>query len=294
MTDGVRRNFLGSDYQSLLDALQRELTPPSTNNALADFLGRTGPLGPARPSGGLGGIFGLAGALAPPPQRNALADIFGTHPLPTIPAPSPSPTPTRRKVFFSFHYDDVCRTVQVRNAWRFRRGWSQPSDNFYDKSLWEKSRTENEEHLKRIIRRAMAGSTVTCVLAGSETWDRPYVRFEIAHSLFIKNGLFTVFIHDVRHPQKGTSWPGHNPLACMGLLLREDGKGRVVELVGSCWQYFELMKMPVPWPQWLSKPSVGRLYPLSHGATGYDYVRDNGYENLPQWAQAAADAAGRR
>lgn len=293
MTDGVRRNFLGGNYNALLSALERELTPPTGNRALADLLGRSGPLGTPRSPGGLGGAFGLSGALAPPSQRSALGDIFGTHPLPKLPAPSLTPVPVRRKVFFSFHYDDVCRTVQVRQSWRFRRGWAQPSDNFYDKSLWEKSRTESEAYLKGIIRRAMAGSTVTCVLAGSETWDRPYVRFEIAHSLFIKNGLFTVHVHDVQHPQKGTSWPGHNPLTCMGLLLREDGKGRVVELVGGTWQYFELMTMPVTWPRWLPKPSVGRLFALSDGAAAYDYVRDNGYENLPYWAQLAADAAGR-
>jgi hypothetical protein len=197
-------------------------------------------------------------------------------------------------VFFSFHYEDVCRTVQVRQSWRFRRGWNPPSENFYDKSLWESARTGNEKYLKNMIQRAMAGSTVTCVLAGSETWERPYVRFEIAHSLVIGNGLLTVFIHNVRHPQKGASRPGHNPLSCMGLELQTDGKGRVVEWLNGGWHHFNLMKAPVPWPRWLPKPAVGRLNALSVGAAVYDYVVNEGYVNLPQWAQYAADAAARR
>lgn len=286
--NGFRRNFLGSDYNSLLDALQRQTTPPLQPNILPEIFGQPGRL-PAQPTGGLDSLFGLAEALVkPPPRRNALQDVFGAQPLPTLPAE------VRRKLFFSFHYDDVRRTVQVRQSWRFRSGWSRPSDNFYDKSLWEKSRSENEAHLKSMIRRSMAGSTATCVLAGSNTSDRRYVRFEIAHSLFIKNGLFTVHIHNVRDPHTGTSWPGSNPLSCMGLLLREDGKGQVVELVNGAWRYFDLMTMPVSWPKWMPKPTIGYLYPLDIAAPAYDYVGNNGYENLPLWAQAAADAAGRR
>lgn len=291
MTDGVRRNFLGSDYQTLLDALQRDLSPPPSNNTLADFLGRSGPLGPTRPTGGLGGIFGLAGALAPPPPRNTLADIFGSHPLPRL--PEPAPAPVRRGVFFSFHYDDIRRTCIVRKSWKFRPGWSDPSDNFTDKSLWEKSRSESDECLRRLIRKGMVGSSVTCLLAGTDTWSRPYVRYEIAHSLFKKNGLLTVFIHNVNDPHDGYAVPGHNPLSHMGLELREDGKGRVCELVNGQWRHFDAMTMPVPWPQWLPKPRVGWLYPLSVGTLAYDYHFDRGHQNLPEWVQIAARAAGR-
>ncbi len=153
--------------------------------------------------------------------------------------------------------------------------------------------SEGEEALKRLIRRGMGNSSVTCVLAGTWTWSRPFVRYEIAHCLFRKSGLLAVFIHNVRHPQKGTSAPGYDPLAFMGLELREDGMGRVCELVDGQWRPFELMKQLVPWPQWLPKPSVGFLYPLSVGTSSYDYVLDDGHQNLPAWAQSAALRAGR-
>jgi hypothetical protein len=273
----IRRNAISSasPSENFLNDLLRGLgAPPPRENALANLFRSLGTVPPN--TNGVGGIFGLAGALQPQPRT------------------SPAPAPIRRKVFFSFHYDDVCRTVQVRNAWRFRPGWSSPSYNFYDESLWEKSRSESEESLKRLIRRGMAGSSVTCILAGTETWLRPYVRYEIAHSLLLKNGLFTVFIHNVRHPQKGIAAPGYDPLSFMGLELRPDGKGRVCERIGDQWYHFDLMKMPVSWPRWLPRPSVGYLHALSFGTQSYDYVLDDGHKNLPLWAQAAATAAGKR
>lgn len=275
MTDGTWRNTLGSTLSDLLQCLENELTPP--------------PL-----SKGPGGLFGLAGPLAPPPSQpqGLLGGIFGTHPIPTMAQAAPVLARVRRKVFFSFHYDDIHRTVLVRNAWRFRKGWQPAHYNFYDKSLWEKTRTEDPETLKRMIRKGMADSSVTCVLAGAETYLRPYVRFEIAHSLLLKRGLFTVHIHNVRHRGYGT--PGPDPLAYMGLELQADGRGRVCELVSGEWRHFDLMRMHVPWPRWMAKPEVGFLYPLNVGTSAYDHHHDQGYENLPFWAQVAAQAAGRR
>jgi hypothetical protein len=144
-----------------------------------------------------------------------------------------------------------------------------------------------------MIRRGMAGSSVTCVLAGTETWMRPYVRFEIALSLFMKRGLFTVFIHNVRHPQKGVAAAGYDPLDFMGLELRENGTGRVCEKINGEWYHFDLMKAPVPWPRWLPKPAVGYVQPLGIATASYDYVSQDGHLNLPLWAQGAATAAGR-
>ena len=295
MTNGIRRNLLGTDSASILDQLLRGVKQDRSTGEKGGLLDPTSLSGTRPGSNGLLGLLNeLERAFPPPSTQNALAAVFAPRPLPTMPAPFPAPQPVRRKVFFSFHYDDVCRTVQVRQSWRFRPGWSNPSDNFYDKSLWEASRTENEQYLKGLIRRAMTGSTVTCVLAGSETWNRPYVRYEIAHSLFKRSGLFTIHIHNVRHPRKGMSAQGPDPLGFMGLVLRENGTGRVVEWVDGKWQYFELMKMPVPWPKWLPKPSVGWVHPLNLGTTAFDYVLDDGHANLPRWAQTAAEAAGRR
>lgn len=289
MTDGIRRNALGDPLGALFDALNQKNAPTPTYSSLLNAMMGVSTPDAHRTTGGLGSVHP-----APwPVPRNALSDIFGCTPLPTFPPPSPAPAPVRRGVFFSFHYDDIRRTCIVRKSWKFRPGWSSPTDNFRDKSLWEKSRSESDEALRRLIRAGMSGSSVTCLLSGTQTWSRPYVRYEIAHSLFKKNGLFTVFIHNVNDPGDGYASPGFDPLAFMGLELREDGKGRVCERVGDEWQHYEAMKWPVPWPKWMPKPPVGRLYSLAVGARTYDYHLDAGHENLPYWAQLAANAAGR-
>ena len=124
------------------------------------------------------------------PPRNALASLF--EPLPTnslaalgslAPAPAPrlpaappvyrpAPQAKTRSAFFSFHYDDVHRTVIVRNAWRFI---DEKHHNFRDSSIWEKSKTEDPETVKRIIRAGVEGTSVICVLVGSETYSRRFV-----------------------------------------------------------------------------------------------------------------------
>ena len=244
------------------------------------------------------------------PVSKALADLFlpsiigsptpAAFPFGIPPASHAAPTPpvaapVRRKVFFSFHYqEDIRRSCIVRKSYMFRPGSKPPSASFYDGSLWEKSRREGDDSLKRLIRQGMAETSVTCVLAGTDTWWRPWVRFEIAHSLLRGNGLFTCYIHNVPDPQLGVADPGYDPLSFMGLELRPDGRGNVVELIGNEWRLFDLMTRPVPWPAWMDKPAVGRLFRLSDFAPAFDYQLDDGYNNLCRWAQEAARAARRR
>lgn len=239
----------------------------------------------------------LTGLLSPASIGSPVLRAYGLSPAPAlrpIPAPTVAP-PVRRKVFFSFYYQgDIRRSCIVRNCYMFRKGSKPPSASFYDRSLWEKSKRESEESLKSLIRQGMAETSVTCILAGTETWSRPWVRFEIAHSLFRCNGFFTCYIHSVNDPHLGMAEPGYDPLWFMGLELRPDGRGNVVELIDNEWWHFEAMKRPVPWPTWMPKPSVGRLFRLSDYTRAYDYTLDDGHENLCHWAQEAAHAARRR
>lgn len=101
-----------------------------------------------------------------------------------------------RKVFFSFHYDDVTRANVVRNSDVITRQY-QTGARFYDKSLWEEVQKQGPVAIKRMINDALDGSSVTCVLIGQETWQRPWVRYEILKSMARGNGIFGVRIHDV-------------------------------------------------------------------------------------------------
>jgi len=100
-----------------------------------------------------------------------------------------------RQVFFSFHYDDVLAVNVVRHSDTFRSRYKPSSRAFFDKSLWEETKKQGDLAIKRMINRGLEGSSVTCVLIGQETWERPWVRYELSRSFERGNGIFGVHIH---------------------------------------------------------------------------------------------------
>ena len=114
-----------------------------------------------------------------------------------------------RRVFFSFHYDDVNRVNVVRKSDQFKRRY-EPAARFQDKSLWEKTKKQGSRAIKQMINGALEGSSVTCVLIGQHTWKRPWVRYEILKSLARGNGILAVHIHDI----------GFDPRTCRDDLAR--------------------------------------------------------------------------
>ena len=73
-------------------------------------------------------------------------------PTPALYVPPPKPKPvvaqTKRKGFFSFHYDDIIRVNNVRNAWKINCPGREDKRQFYDRSLWELVKRKNPEGLK--------------------------------------------------------------------------------------------------------------------------------------------------
>jgi len=99
-----------------------------------------------------------------------------------------------RRVFFSFHYDDVAsfRANVVRNSGAIT-GSNQAG--FFDASIWEAAKRTSELSIKRLINQGLENTSVTCVLIGSQTYDRHWVRYEILKSLERGNGLLGVHIN---------------------------------------------------------------------------------------------------
>lgn len=203
----------------------------------------------------------------------------------------------RRKVFFSFHFeDDIFEVNQVRNSWRFR-----PEEDvqgvFIDASIWESRRFESEDSLKRLIRDEIENTSVTCVLAGRQTYERRWVRYEIARSVAKRNGLLTVRLEGLKKPRglmEALQLPGPDPLGHMGLFLEDDGSVRLIELSPSGqWQYYhdyrEAVRPPASW----SGLVPGQVSPLTRWCTSYDYAIGDGYNNLSLWIGGAAASVGR-
>lgn len=122
----------------------------------------------------------------------------------------------KRKAFFSFHYDDIMRVNNVRNAWKITHPDSPTMRSFYDSSLWESRKLEGPEAVKRLIREGVEYTSAVCVLIGTSTWDRRWVRYEIARAIIDGRGLLGVHINGLAHHQRRVpDTLGPNPLAYM-------------------------------------------------------------------------------
>ena len=63
---------------------------------------------------------------------------------------------------------------------------------YFDASIWEESKKKGDLALKRMINSELTNTSVTAVLIGSQTYERPWVRYEIFKSIELGT-LFSVF-----------------------------------------------------------------------------------------------------
>lgn len=308
------------------NALARLLAGLGTKpNSLADLVSP-----PAAPSNGLNALSGLFGSSPPSPfgiaptnrspvaPQNAMPGL-GNPLYPYLPSAIPParpfgslapsrvpavPVATKRKGFFSFHYDDLMRVNNVRQSWKISHPDRELKRNFYDRSLWESTKRTDPEGLKALIRNGMKHSSAVCVMVGTYTWERPWVRYEIARAIVDEKGLFAVHINGLRHHQRRTPDPlGPNPLDYMGIYHAHPGAYHVYErflrrngVTGQLeWQWlpFEHYRRSVPLPKYMVAPQLGYVTPLSYWTNIYDYVTDRGSDNLGGWIDQAAKRAGR-
>ncbi|HYB61421.1 MAG TPA: TIR domain-containing protein [Methylomirabilota bacterium] len=160
-----------------------------------------------------------------------------------------------RRVFFSFHYErDIWRASQVRNSWVAKP--DRETAGFWDSASWEEVKRQGETRVKQWIDRQLSGTTVTAVLIGAQTSQRPYVGYEIVESCKMGNGLLGIYIHNIRDQSSSRDLKGENPLHNWWIV--ENGR----------------------------KTYLDSMYPT------YDWVSDRGYENFGTWVEEAAQRAG--
>ena len=162
-----------------------------------------------------------------------------------------------RRVFFSFHYQhDIFRVSQVRNS-VIKNGTFDQS-GFIDHADWESLERQGDESIKQWINGQLTGASVTVVLIGADTFDRPWINFEIQHSYADGKGMLGIYIHQLKDPRTGLpDYKGRNPFE--NIYITHSNPRRY----------------------------LSELYPT------YDWVADNGYTNFPNWVEAAARRADR-
>lgn len=201
--------------------------------------------------------------------------------------------PQKRRVFFSFHYqNDIWRVNQIRNSWRYQHEGRREAEGFFDGSIWERSKRTSDDSLKTLIREGLQNTSVTCILVGSETYARRWVRYEIARSIVKGNGLLVVRIHNMKNQAGYTAQAGLNPLDCMGTYKLDDGRILLAEKNNGKWvrysDYTQAVTLPGQWRQ----PTTAAVLPLSTYARDYCYVGHYGSANFPSWVRHAAGMGG--
>lgn len=187
-----------------------------------------------------------------------------------------------KRVFFSFHYQDVIdfRANVVRQSWvtkadRYEAG-------FFDASLWEESKRKGDNSLKRLINNGLSGTSVTSVLIGSETFDRPWVRYEIFKSLEQGNHLLGVHINSISCKNGYTKSAGPNPFDYLGVQYNDRGSAVTLwEWNGDKWDsYSDVSGWSFREPH---VSNAGQFKQLSNWYKTYCWVSHDGYNNFAKW-----------
>ncbi|MDT4012501.1 MULTISPECIES: TIR domain-containing protein [Staphylococcus] len=150
-----------------------------------------------------------------------------------------------RRVYFSFHYDnDISRVMTVRNSGLTK---NDKVMGFIDKAEFETIKRNGKIAVQNWIDGQLKGTSVTIVLVGAETLNRPYVQYEILESLKRGNKIIGISIGNIKdlNGYKSTSQS-----FCKN--IGEDEFGNSI---------------------WFDDIIQGK----------YDYIIDDGYNNLPRW-----------
>ena len=161
-----------------------------------------------------------------------------------------------RKVFYSFHYDnDIMRVMTVRNRWVTQGG--QLASKVIDKAEFEQIKKQGDEKVKRWIDKQLEGTTVTVVLLGEETLSRPFVKYEICKSINRGNAIIGVHINNIKDARS----------------MNISKKSNTHQIIGAY--------------------NNGKPVYFDEICNGiFDYVKDDGYNNLGKWVEDAARIKG--
>ncbi len=227
-----------------------------------------------------------------------------------------------RRVFFSFHYEDIFAVNIVRNSNVVKTQYEPRSRAFFDKSLWEEAKKQGDRAIRKMIDDGLDGSSVTCVLIGQQTWARPWVRYELLKSFERGNGILGIHIHDVGISNSLSShmYPGMRTLLGQALAIpTAPPRGRdPLDHVGFWPEQTSLgtiltgpTRRAVPCHlvdgRWLRDDRISSVlmkdsgHKLSRFQTGqkfsslfrtYEWNAGDGYSSFRQWIERAAQDAG--
>jgi len=127
------------------------------------------------------------------------------------------------------------------------------ASGFFDTAKWEEVKKKKDSDIESWIDEQLKGTSVTVVLIGSDTAGKKWINYEITASHKKSNGMLGIYIHKKKDSKGNSMTKGKNPFDSWTFKKA----GKVIE------------------------------YPT------YDWVDDDGYNNMGDWIESAATAAGR-
>lgn len=189
-----------------------------------------------------------------------------------------------KRVFFSFHYQDVIdfRANVVRNHWQLKP--NREISGYYDASIWEAAKKQGDMALKRLINKGLDNTSNTCVLIGSQTYNRPWVRYEILKSFKKGNHIFAVHINPIKDRHGKIKSKGLNPLEYVGVTFSESGRTATLwEKVNGKWVKYEKVDGSASYRCNSAVNVRGKGFNMTSFYKTYDWVTDLGYQNFSKW-----------
>ena len=191
-----------------------------------------------------------------------------------------------KRVFFSFHYRDVkdFRANVVRNHWMTKP--DRKICGYYDASIWESAQKQGDVALKRLINDGLEQTSNTCVLIGSETYLRRWVRYELLKSFKRGNNIFGVQINSIKAKDGTTKAKGPNPLEYVGVTFSDSGLTATLwEKNSNKWIKYDEIDGSAAYRTEMAVPRDyrGQGFNLANFYKVYDWVADNGFDNFAKW-----------
>ena len=190
-----------------------------------------------------------------------------------------------KRVFFTFHYQDVLdfRANVVRQHWMTKP--DREAAGFFDASIWGNATRAGDTSVKKLINTGLEGTSVTCVLIGSETYARKWVRYEILKSFRRGNSILAVHINNIKGRDQSTKPTGPNPLNYLGVTFSDSGLTATLwERMNGDWKEYSGIDGSASYQTGgVEQRYRGQGFNLAGWYHEYDWVGGDGYNNFGTW-----------
>jgi MTH538 TIR-like domain (DUF1863) len=190
-----------------------------------------------------------------------------------------------KRVYFCFHYQDVIdfRANVVRNHWMTKP--HRQAAGFFDASLWEDARKDGDVAVKRLINAGLEGTSTTCVLIGSQTFNRRWVTYELMRSFKRGNAILAVHINSITGKDRQTKPLGPNPLNYLGVVFSESGLTATLKekIEGNWIDYTDIDGCASYRTDGVALEHRGKGFHFGNFFPTYDWMAEDGYANFSSW-----------